>query len=158
MGMRPPSLYSHFESKNAIYDAMFAESWRLLYETYGVDTARGSERKVLLREAELYFDFAASDLARHQLMSQAIIPDFTPSETAYAESLRAYDRMRQSMQAKGVRSQVDLDLWTALLSGAVNQQLANDPDGARWRRQLPRLVDMFCDDVGIAGPPLRRTK
>jgi AcrR family transcriptional regulator len=24
VGMRAPSLYSHFESKNAIYDAMFA--------------------------------------------------------------------------------------------------------------------------------------
>ena len=27
VGMRPPSLYSHFESKNAIYDAMFAAAW-----------------------------------------------------------------------------------------------------------------------------------
>ena len=25
IGMRSPSLYSHFDSKNAIYDAMFAE-------------------------------------------------------------------------------------------------------------------------------------
>ena len=27
IGMRSPSLYSHFDSKNAIYDAMFAEAW-----------------------------------------------------------------------------------------------------------------------------------
>ena len=27
VGMRAPSLYSHFESKNAIYDAMFASAW-----------------------------------------------------------------------------------------------------------------------------------
>ena len=27
VGMRAPSLYSHFESKNAIYDAMFATGW-----------------------------------------------------------------------------------------------------------------------------------
>ena len=27
VGMRAPSLYSHFESKNAIYDAMFAAAW-----------------------------------------------------------------------------------------------------------------------------------
>ena len=28
VGMQPPSLYSHFASKNAIYDAMFEQAWR----------------------------------------------------------------------------------------------------------------------------------
>src|ERR1700733_12118549 len=28
IGMQPPSLYSHFVSKNAIYDAMFGQAWR----------------------------------------------------------------------------------------------------------------------------------
>ena len=28
VGMRPPALYSHFESKNAIYDAMFGQAWQ----------------------------------------------------------------------------------------------------------------------------------
>ena len=27
IGMRSPSLYSHFDSKNAIFDAMFADAW-----------------------------------------------------------------------------------------------------------------------------------
>ena len=27
VGMRAPSLYTHFASKNAIYDAMFADAW-----------------------------------------------------------------------------------------------------------------------------------
>src|SRR5215469_14809148 len=33
IGMRSPSLYSHFDSKNAIYDAMFAEAWGELRAT-----------------------------------------------------------------------------------------------------------------------------
>jgi AcrR family transcriptional regulator len=28
VGMRQPSLYSHFASKNAIYDGMFEQAWR----------------------------------------------------------------------------------------------------------------------------------
>jgi hypothetical protein len=64
--------------------------------------------------------------------------------------------MAREMLAIGVRSAADLDLWTSLLAGAIDQQLANDRNGTRWRRQLPRLVDMFADEVGIAGPPLRR--
>ena len=27
VGMRPPSLYTHFASKNAIYDAMYHQAW-----------------------------------------------------------------------------------------------------------------------------------
>jgi AcrR family transcriptional regulator len=158
MGMRPPSLYSHFDSKNAIYDAMFADSWQQLTDAYAHLTTPGTDRKALLAEAEIFFDFATADLARYQLMNQRSVPDFAPSEQAYACSLASYERLRDGMRAKGVRNQGDLDLWTALLGGFVDQQLANDPGGTRWRRQLPRLVDMYCDEVGIEGQRLRRKR
>jgi AcrR family transcriptional regulator len=159
IGMRPPSLYSHFDSKNAIYDAMFGEAWDDLIATFD-ELGPGAEqpRRELLRMAEIFFDFSVADLARHQLMNQATIPDFRPSAEAYAHSLDAYERARASLRGLGVRTGTDLDLWTALLAGAINQQLANDPSGNRWRRQLPRLVDMFCDEVGITGPRLRGKK
>jgi AcrR family transcriptional regulator len=158
VGMRPPSLYSHFESKNAVYDAMFAESWTALARAYESASIPGEPRAALLAEAEIFFDFSTADLARHQLMSQRTIPDFEPSEEAYAASIAVYERMRDSMRGKGVRKQADLDLWTALLGGVVNQQHANDPGGKRWRRQLPRLVDMYCDEVGIPGPSVRSAR
>lgn len=158
VGMRAPSLYSHFSSKNAIYDAMFAESWRASVEQLEAISYPDDPRQTLLMEAEAFFDFATADLARHQLMNIRTIPDFTPSDEAYAEALAAYERLRDSMRDKGVRRQADLDLWTALVSGVVNQQHANDPGGTRWRRQLPRIVDMFADEVGIPGPRLRRAK
>ena len=159
VGMRAPSLYSHFASKNAIYDAMFAESWQAVAQVFDArEQWPTAPRESLLAEAETWFDFATADLARHQLMNLRALPDFEPTEQAYAASIASYGRLRDSMHAKGVRKQVDLDLWTALLAGAVNQQLANDLYGKRWRRQLPRLIDMFCDEVGIPGPPLRRAK
>src|SRR3954447_6751095 len=33
MGIRPPSLYVYYDSKNALYDALFERGWRLLGET-----------------------------------------------------------------------------------------------------------------------------
>jgi AcrR family transcriptional regulator len=159
IGMRPPSLYSHFDSKNAVYDAMFGEAWAELVATLdALGPPLENPRRELLRGAETFFDFSVADLARHQLMNQATIPDFRPSAEAYAQSVEAYERMRHALRSIGVRSNADLDLWTALLAGPVNQQLANDPGGNRWRRQLPRLVDMFCDELAIAGPALRGTK
>ena len=158
VGMRAPSLYSHFESKNAIYDAMFAESWRDLVAEFESKQFPAAPREALLVEAETFFDHATADLARHQLMNQRSLPDFEPSAEAYAAAIAAYDRLRDSMRDKGVRKEADLDLWTALLAGAVNQQTANDLGGRRWRRQLPRIVDMFSDEVGIPGPALRRAR
>lgn len=159
IGMRSPSLYSHFESKNAIYDAMFAQAWTEWCAVFDASAPSSrSPRRTLLAGADAFFDFAAVDLARYQLMNQRTIPAFTPSEDAYAISVAAYERMRAELRELGVSAQADLDLWTALLAGFVDQQLANDPDGTRWRRQLPRLVDMYCDEVGVPGPRLRRAR
>ena len=159
IGMRSPSLYSHFDSKNAIYDAMFAEGWVALRSLAERDLRRtAAPRRMLLRLAELFFDFATDDLARYQVMNQRTIPDFHPSEQGYAESLAAYHGMRNLLRDAGVTHAADLDLWTALLAGLVDQQLANDPGGDRWRRQLVRVIDMYCDEVGVPGPQLQRTR
>ena len=80
VGMQPPSLYSHFASKNAIYDAMFEQAWRTLIEEIPgwIENLPTEPRARLIAGAELYFDFAVADLARHQLMDVKIIPNFEP--------------------------------------------------------------------------------
>jgi len=156
IGMRSPSLYSHFDSKNAIYDAMFAQAWGELRDEFDAMPQPAAHRRSMLAQAELFFDFAVADLARYQLMNQRTIPGFRPSHEAYAVSVAVYERMQRMLRRCGVRAQEDLDLWTAIVGGFVDQQLANDPGGGRWRRQLPRLVDMYCDEVGMPGARLRR--
>ena len=158
IGMRSPSLYSHFDSKNAIYDAMFAQAWGELRDVFDAMPQPAAHRRSMLAQAEMFFDFAVADLARYQLMNQRTIPGFRPSPEAYAVSIAAYERMQRMLRRCGVRAREDLDLWTAIVGGFVDQQLANDPGGSRWRRQLPRLVDMYCEAVGVPGPPLRRTR
>ena len=158
IGMRSPSLYSHFDSKNAIYDAMFAQAWGELCDVFdAMPPLPATDRRAMLAGAEMFFDFAVADLPRYQLMNQRTIPGFRPSEEAYAASIAVYERMRVLLAGCGVRAQADLDLWTAIVGGFVDQQLANDPGGSRWRGQLPRLVDMYCDEVGVPGPRLRGT-
>ena len=156
IGMRSPSLYSHFDSKNAIYDAMFAQAWGELRDEFDAMPQPAAHRRSMLAQAEMFFDFAVADLARYQLMNQRTIPGFRPSPEAYAVSIAAYERMQRMLRRCGVRAREDLDLWTAIVGGFVDQQLANDPGGNRWRRQLPRLVDMYCDEVGMPGAQLRR--
>jgi AcrR family transcriptional regulator len=153
--MQPPSLYSHFASKNAIYDAMFGQAWREFRAVLEEEAASfpADPRGRLLAGARTYFDFAVSDLERHQLMDVPMLRDFTPTEEAYRPAVLCYEIMRSTLAEIGIRRQADLDMYTALLGGLVNQQLANDPKGDRWRVLLPRAVTMFADDLGLPAQP-----
>ena len=155
IGMQPPSLYSHFASKNAIYDAMFGQAWRDFHAVMEKKAASfpADPRGRLLALGSTYFDFAVSDLERHQLMDMPMLRDFTPSEEAYRPAVECYEIMRSVLAEIGIRRQADLDMYTALAGGFVNQQLANDPNGDRWRALLPRALTLFADDLGLPAQP-----
>jgi AcrR family transcriptional regulator len=153
VGMQQPSLYSHFASKQAIYDAMFRQAWQAY-----LDHARASigglpaePRARLIAIAEHYFDFAVADLPRHQLMDVNVVPNFHPSPEAYAPAVQVYQVMLDQLRGLGITAQEDADIYTALIGGLVNQQLANDSGGRRWRRLIPRVINMFADDLGLEG-------
>lgn len=147
VGMRPPSLYSHFESKDAIYDAMYGQAWQAFLEQVRDSEPPAEPRAALLQMAETFFDFSVADLARYQLMNQRSVPGFEPSKESYAQAVEAFERMRAMLAGFGVTDESDVDLYTAMLGGFVDQQLANDPGGDRWRRQLGRVIDMYVKEV-----------
>jgi len=151
VGMRPPSLYTHFASKNAIYDAMFGDAWtQFLEHTKAMEPDEPRTSRAAMRfYARVFFDFAVEFPARHQLMNLRTIPDFTPSPDAYAPSVAVMENHIARMARHGVHRQDDNDLFIAIVSGLVDAQLANDPGGARWSRLLDRAIDMYADDVGI---------
>ncbi len=151
VGMRAPSLYTHFASKNAIYDAMFLDAWTQFqeYEAAAQPGEPQTTRAAMRYYARVYFDFAVAFPARHQLMSLRTIPDFTPSDEAYAPSLAVMERFVARMRRHGVSEQDDIDLFVAIVDGLVTAQIANDPGGERWSRLLDRAIDMFADNVGI---------
>jgi AcrR family transcriptional regulator len=151
VGMRAPSLYSHFDSKHAIYDAMFAEAWTE-YEAVIAAVEPPAAPRVLVRVLYgVFFDFSTADLPRHQIMNIRTIPDFAPSAQAYAPAVRVYGRLRELLAAVGVHEQADLDLVTAVIGGLVDQQWANDPGGDRWARLVDRAADMVATALGLAG-------
>lgn len=150
VGIRAPSLYSHFESKHAIYDAMFGESWQEFLELTRSVTLPESPRAALRLMARVFFDFATADLPRHQLMNLRTIPGFTPSPASYAPAVAVMNEGVENLVALGLdASQADIDLFTALLAGLVDQQWANDPGGHRWGRLLDRAVDMYADHLDL---------
>lgn len=155
VGMRAPSLYTHFESKHAIYDAMFGQAWSDFEQVALAELARlpPGPRAALRRVARVFFDFAVANPARHQLMNQRTIPGFEPSPESYAPSVRVWELGEQLLHGVGLTDPGDNDIWDALIVGLINQQLANDPGGVRWSALLDRAVDIWADGVGLPPDP-----
>lgn len=147
VGMQAPSLYQYFDAKHAIYDAMFGQAWQTYLDMVRADDAPEDLRTLLLLSGGRFIDFACADPARYQLMNQRTIPGFEPSPDSYAPAVEALELLRARLTAVGVTDQKAVDLWTALLSGLVNQQIANDPGGDRWSRLVEDIVDMYVAHV-----------
>ncbi len=157
VGMRAPSLYSYFSSKNAIYDAMFGQAWSEYLTLLESLAMPRSPRAGLKKIAHTFFDFAVADLARHQLMNQRTIPGFVPTPEAYAPSVRALERTHAYLAGYGITSLEHGDLYTAIIGGLIDAQQANDPGGDRWARLLDPAMDMFADCIGLPGRGRRST-
>ncbi len=113
VGMRAPSLYTHFESKHAIYDAMFGQAWSEYEQVELAELADlpQAPRAAIRRSARVFFDFAVANPARHQLMNQRTIPGFEPSAESYAPAVRVLELGRQLLYSLGVTDQADFDIW-----------------------------------------------
>jgi AcrR family transcriptional regulator len=158
VGMRAPSLYQYFDSKHAIYDAMFAQGWNQALEVVVDDPAITDARVAMQRGAHAFFDFATSDAARAQLLFQRTIPGFEPSPASYAPAVEVLTRTQTMLARLGITDPDATDLWTAVISGLTSQQLANDPGGTRWERLIDRTVDMYLAQVAPAAPTPKRKK
>jgi AcrR family transcriptional regulator len=147
VGMKAQSIYSYFASKNDIYDAMFREGQIAFAKVMTItpaDTNGDESISAQLRvSGRRIFEFCTSDPARYQLMFQRVIPDFEPSPETYEIAVEVLEQARERIRAAGFDPERDLDLWTGLITGLIDQQISNDPGGTRWERLIDDAVEMF---------------
>jgi AcrR family transcriptional regulator len=152
MQMRTPSLYTYFESKNAVYDAMFAEaaaeSLELL-RSFDPPTDPLDGFNAILTA---FFDFCVADPARYQLLFQRTIPGFEPSPAAYAPAVTFLELATQYLARFGINEPRHIDMVSAMITGFADQQIANDPGGTRWRDLLDEAFTGLYNHVLTAAP------
>jgi AcrR family transcriptional regulator len=147
LGIRQPSLYEYFDSKNALYDAMFADgNRRLIQRIDGLKLSR-KPRAALKQFLGAFAAFGLEDPARYELLFQRHVPGFTPSPASFALAEEVLGRAVALMRAAGVTRQGDVDCIVAVTAGLMEAQLSNDPGGTRWARHLDHLVDLLVDDA-----------
>jgi AcrR family transcriptional regulator len=162
MGIRPPSVYVYFPSKNALYDALFARGARLLLaamqEVFAALPARPAAlEEILLPASRAFVRWSVENAAYSQLLFWRPVPGFTPSPEAYEAAIElielARDRLRGLQDAGLLRAEVSIEQmerdWTILLAGVFSQQLSNAPQQAfgegSFTAAIPELMAMFAD-------------
>jgi hypothetical protein len=111
-------------------------------------------RDMLVAGAKRFVEFCTSDAARYQLLFQRTIPGFEPSAESYSHAVRALESSRQRLVAAGIDDPRHVDLWTAMMTGLVDQQISNDPGGTRWTSLVEDAVDALIA-YGRARQPKR---
>ena len=174
MGMRTPSLYVYFDSKHAVYDAVFDRGWRAVSQVMA-DLADEVEVATdlpayLLEFATRFVRWDVEHPVHAQLMGWRPVPGYEPSPEAYAAAVDALEAGRAVfgvLQARGLlRRDVETDAlmrtWTVLLSGVMTQQLANAPhepfETGTFTSTLPELVDMYLAHYGAVRRSTTRGK
>jgi AcrR family transcriptional regulator len=147
VGMRQPSLYEYFDSKHALYDAMFADGNRQLLERLEGVKFPANPRTAVKKYLAAFVAFALEDPARYELLFQRHIPGFMPSPESYALAEDALGRLVKLLHQGGITDQGDIDCIVAITAGLMEAQMSNDPGGNRWTRHLNRLVDLYIDDA-----------
>ena len=174
IGIRPPSLYVYFESKNALYDALFERGARelrdLMNDVYRDIHGNATVEQSLLATANAMIRWRVEHQAYSQLLFWRPVPGFAPSEAAYAPAVQMYAEGLERFADLQRRGQLRADVptadvmrdWTVIVTGTASQQLSNAPDEpfetGRFTAALPGLVAMFVRHYAPLSAPAPRRR
>lgn len=150
LGMRTPSLYTYFESKHAIYDALFRRGF-IEFGRYMEERPyqTGPVRENIRSAFTTYMRFAEENPDLFQLMFQRPVPGFVPSAESMAVSLGLLEGAREQFEQVFTSGQLQtelpvdeaLDLCIALQHGLTELHLANNPELPVGEGRFGKLVE-----------------
>lgn len=153
VGIRQPSLYVYVDSKNGLFDAMFAEGYQQLLDDLSGREYSPDPRTALKQMTRHLVDFNMADVPRCLLMFARTIPGFEPSAEAYAHSLRFQEWSTPMYVAAGLTEPEQIEIAIGVTAGMISTQMANEPHGRRYVRHLDGLLDLILDQYANAPDP-----
>ncbi len=136
LGIKPPSLYTYFDNKHAIYDTLFRKGWAQFSDELRQKIVRDEGMETFFRTSIIaYMTFSLENPDLFELMFQRPIPGFVPSDESLQVSFGALHELRHTLETvltendTSIRKPIEQtsDLIISLIYGMIALQLANDP-------------------------------
>jgi AcrR family transcriptional regulator len=157
LGIRAPSLYEYFDSKAALYDALFRVGVGLWAEYVDALLARefGSPWDLLRAMFEAYIEFGDDHPEMYKLIHERHVPGFEPSDESLAESVNLTKQgiealllwTKKGMMSSSLSPDDAFDLVIVVMHGLAGAHVADDPGNraptARFHRLIPAAVALF---------------
>jgi len=151
MDVKPPSLYKYFASLTDLYDALVARGHADNLQV--VRNARDHAEPglaALLACGRASARWAVEHPVLAQLLFWRPVPDYRPSDAAFADALAVVDVLRTCLAeaaeagelAPGTDIDQALDMMSIAHFGMISQHLANDPHGGWPGGRYARLYDI----------------
>ncbi len=150
LGMQPPSLYTYFESKDAIYDELFRRG----FEEFGRRMRDRPDAAAPIAENlrsvfTAYMRFGLENRDLFELMFQRPVPGFVPSAQSMEISLThlaaSHAELGAALEQAGIDLQMPVDeagdLLIAMMYGITALHLANNPELPIGEGRFGRLID-----------------
>lgn len=159
IGVRTPSLYTYFDSKNALYDELFRRGWQECHDQVLAHRERlgpvtpGTDVVSRVQALQTTFvGWAVDHPGLGQLMFMRPVPSWEPSPPAYDAAVKFLVEVVEEVHAYRDHGLLRLDAdpdeivtnLTTIGTGVITSQIANEPGvpyaEGRATRHFPALL------------------
>lgn len=148
-GLSTIGIYSHFQGKQGILDALYIEGFNMVYDAMNVDVPDKVSLQVVLEACENYLSVAVENEAHYRLIFGESDAAYEPSEEARKAGDRAFTKLvyntgdyLRDAKLETDRFVAAMDLW-AILHGYVSiSHHARAKQDWDWKAMALRAVEL----------------
>ena len=155
-GISTIGIYSHFQGKQGILDALYVEGFELVIKSMTVADRSLSARDAIMRAAAQYLDMAEHHAAHYRLIFGERDPGFVPSPEAEQVGAAAFTTMARHVAAllppsasRKQKQDAAVQTW-AILHGYVSlrqHEVSHLVDMSDWKAQALRSLGVLVDGL-----------
>ncbi len=162
-GISTIGIYSHFQGKQGILDALYIEGFELVIDSMTVADTSLSGRDTIMQASAQYLDMAENHAAHYRLIFGERDPGFVPSPDAEHVGATAFTTMARHVAAllpptatRKQKQDAAVQTW-AILHGYVSlrqHDVSRLVDMSDWKAQALRSLGVLVD--GMQGTSVPR--
>ena len=156
-GLSTIGIYSHFQGKQGILDALYIEGFNLVRQAMNVGSGERATKEQVLESCLGYLNVGEQHEAHYRLIFGESDPGYTPSEQASAARDEAFSKLVKvagsylpDNSSALDRRKIALDTW-AIVHGYVSIRHHGVLTGDSlldWKSMAIRVVSVYLDAIG----------